>query len=472
MRNLNKPKLTFENLVVETTRRCNMKCAHCLRGDAQEVDIDYKHIDNLLDQIEAVGYLEITGGEPTLNLDGLKYLLNGLCKRGIPLFSFSLFTNGLVYSEEFINIIKQCKRIIDVSCSNCLTNGNEYQPQKAISRCAVGISLDRYHEKHDICMEHYKKYKAALSGYADVRMIMQGNNLQKIGRAKNLPEALDIDFNFDFSQKQRIEILSKDYVPACRDYAAYHMFHEDQKIICCRVGVDVYGNISNECGIQWDWESNDSYPKICNVNDSIWDSLIEYNKDKIPCAKYKDLLLEKAQKELPAEETAKWLINPDAKNEPMHYEKMMEAELEEKFEKLAHPQNFFEALDNVVKEYKNYVAAQKNLQRAKEHEAKDWKQIAAEAAHHCYYDGDKRGNAKRQTSTNQIRSLSEVIQQTKVPSIMPAKKDSFGLRCFWCGKVIQTPEGRNIHCVPEDQGLECQYCHSVNTVENTAVTNR
>jgi len=43
---LNKPKLTFESLAIETTRRCNMKCAHCFRGDAQNVDIDYQHIDN------------------------------------------------------------------------------------------------------------------------------------------------------------------------------------------------------------------------------------------------------------------------------------------------------------------------------------------------------------------------------------------------------------------------------------------
>lgn len=62
-------KITFENLTIELTRRCNMKCGHCLRGEAQEVDIDRKYIDSLLDQTELIGGMFFTGGEPTLALD-------------------------------------------------------------------------------------------------------------------------------------------------------------------------------------------------------------------------------------------------------------------------------------------------------------------------------------------------------------------------------------------------------------------
>lgn len=324
---MNKPKVTFESLAIETTRKCNMKCAHCFRGDAQDVDIDFEAIDNLLDQTEIIGYLEITGGEPTINLDALKYILNGLCKRGIPLFGFSLYINGLIYSERFIEIIKRYKQVIDVSCANCLKNGNEYQPTKEIGRCNVGVSLDKYHEQHDICMENYQKYKAALADCADVRIIKRGNSPHKIGRAKNLQEALDISFKYDFSQKQRIELLSKDRVPACKNYNVYHMFHEDQKIICCRVCMNVHGDLSNECGNQWDWAKSDSYPKICNARDLIWNSLIEYNKDKIPCVKFQKLQMDEAQKELPVEQTLLWFAaNADAQNEPTQYQKEAMAE--------------------------------------------------------------------------------------------------------------------------------------------------
>lgn len=451
-----------------------MKCAHCFRGDAQDVDINYRHIDELLDQVEVIGHLETIGGEPTLNLDALKYILNGLCKRGIPLFGFSLITNGLIYSEEFINIIKWCKQIIDVSCANCLNNGNEYQPAKEISRCNIGISLDRYHEQHDICTEHYQKYKAALADCADVRMIMQGNRPQKIGRAKNLQEALDIDFKYSFSQKQKIELLSKDKVPACKNYNAYHMFHEDQKIICCRVCMNVYGDLSNECGNQWDWASSDLYPKICNVNDSIWDSLIEYNKDKIPCVQFQKLQFEKAQKELPVEETLLWFAaNTDAQNEPMQFQKEAMTEYQKKLDKLEHPKSLIEAFENVKNEYANYVKAQENLRKAKEHEAKNWAQIIAEANHHAYFDGDKRGDMKPKNQANKaklkhpaMKSSNSIstgkIDTTKIK--LHAMKAADGIRCFYCGKVIQTPEGRNIHCMETEQGLQCQYCKTVNLV--------
>lgn len=37
------------NVVIEITRRCNMCCAHCLRGDAENVDIQEKYINAFLD---------------------------------------------------------------------------------------------------------------------------------------------------------------------------------------------------------------------------------------------------------------------------------------------------------------------------------------------------------------------------------------------------------------------------------------
>lgn len=453
MRNLNKPKLTFEYLTIETTRRCNMKCAHCLRGDAQEVDIDYKHIDDLLDQTEVIGHLDITGGEPTLNLDALEYILNGLCKRGISLLEFGLNTNGLIYSERFISLIKWCKQIIDVSCSNCLKSEEEYQPQRYLSRCNIGISLDRYHEQHDICMEHYQRYKAALANYADVRMMMRGNNPKRYGRARQLElSMLNLDSIFDLSKKQRIELLSKDCTPACPNYSTYHMFYEDQKVICCQIFMNAFGMISSEYGGAWEYENCDAYPKICAASDSIWDSIIKYNKDRIPCAKFQKLQTEKMKEvfqEPPLETLIEILDRPDSKDEPLHYTKMIEAEEKERLDKLEHPKSFVEAISNFNKEYKNYLNAQENLRKAKEHEAKDWEQIAAEAACHSYYDGDKRGDMKPQASTDQ--------------TIHPAIKAADGIRCGFCSKVIQY-QGRDIHCTPIEGGLQCQYCKHVNTV--------
>ena len=252
------------------------------------------------------------------------------------------------------------------------------------------------------------------------------------------------------------------------------MFHEDQKIICCRVCMNMYGDLSNECGNQWDWERSDSYPKICNTRDSIWDSLIEYNKDKIPCVKFQKLQMEEAQKELPVEQTLLWFAaNADANNEPTYNQKEAMTEYQKKLDKLEHPKSLIEAFKNVKKEYANYVKAQENLRKAKEHEAKNWAQIIAEANHHAYYEGDKRGEMKPKTQANTAKLKRPAMKSANSISIgkidttklkLPAMKAADGIRCFYCGKVIQTPEGRNIHCTETEQGLQCQYCKTVNLV--------
>ena len=61
-------KLSIDNLIIEITRRCNMACAHCLRGDAQNIDIDPSYMLKLLrdNNIDYISMVTFTGGEPTL----------------------------------------------------------------------------------------------------------------------------------------------------------------------------------------------------------------------------------------------------------------------------------------------------------------------------------------------------------------------------------------------------------------------
>lgn len=62
------------DVVIEVTRRCNMCCAHCLRGDAEAVDIQERYIDAFLDSFANAGYissLTFTGGEISLNIPAI-----------------------------------------------------------------------------------------------------------------------------------------------------------------------------------------------------------------------------------------------------------------------------------------------------------------------------------------------------------------------------------------------------------------
>ena len=63
------------NLCLEVTRRCNMGCAHCLRGNAENLDMSRETIDQVLEQVDMIGQVTFTGGEPSLNMDTIRYFL-------------------------------------------------------------------------------------------------------------------------------------------------------------------------------------------------------------------------------------------------------------------------------------------------------------------------------------------------------------------------------------------------------------
>lgn len=96
----------IENLCIEVTRKCNMRCAHCLRGAAQSIDIENDYIDELLRHCDdGIGCLTFTGGEPTLNLESIEHTLQIIRWRNIPLGGFYVVTNGKVYRRRLTEIL-------------------------------------------------------------------------------------------------------------------------------------------------------------------------------------------------------------------------------------------------------------------------------------------------------------------------------------------------------------------------------
>lgn len=118
----------ISTLMIEVTRKCNMNCSHCMKGDSQDMDIDTKHIDSLLDQVQSINEIGFTGGEPTLNVKAIEYTLEAIKKRNIDLDHFFIFTNGMKVSIDFIIV---CLKLY------------EYSDEKDM--CLVEISNDTFH---------------------------------------------------------------------------------------------------------------------------------------------------------------------------------------------------------------------------------------------------------------------------------------------------------------------------------------
>ena len=134
-------KLEIERLSIEITRRCNMKCSHCMRGNTQNMDISPEYITNILRHTRKIGYLNLTGGEPSMNVEAIQFVLSSLKRRKIVVDNFHIITNGsqTSMSDEFIDI-----------CSKLYAYQQEESHPEQLD-CMLEMSNDRFHDNtyHD-----------------------------------------------------------------------------------------------------------------------------------------------------------------------------------------------------------------------------------------------------------------------------------------------------------------------------------
>ena len=127
------------DLVLEVTRKCNLCCDHCLRGDSQELDMQKSTIDCLTNQLTGsyISIITFTGGEPTLNLKIIDYFVECCQIKNIELESFYIATNGV--NNDSLNFIKT------------LINLYSYCDEKEM--CRVETSDTKFHQYERGCAE-------------------------------------------------------------------------------------------------------------------------------------------------------------------------------------------------------------------------------------------------------------------------------------------------------------------------------
>ena len=100
-------ELIINNLYIEVTRRCNLKCNHCLRGDKEKIDLNIQNLNQLFDNkiinIKKINHLTITGGEPTLNIDTIQHIIKKIIEGNIIVEHFIMVINGKIYNQDLIN---------------------------------------------------------------------------------------------------------------------------------------------------------------------------------------------------------------------------------------------------------------------------------------------------------------------------------------------------------------------------------
>ena len=175
-------KLFIPNLEVSITDRCNLNCEHCMRGEKSNTNISDILLEKIFSEVGYVSNLTVTGGEPLMVKDRLKYLVYVLRKYKVSVEQFGFTTNGTLYDENFEKIFDDFENYLE---KTPMTYGNIHDDK----RVYIDFSDDEYHQK-DIMKSgnyNYQKNIANLKKsayFCGVKYLRKG--IYNLGNAKNI----------------------------------------------------------------------------------------------------------------------------------------------------------------------------------------------------------------------------------------------------------------------------------------------
>lgn len=169
----------IESMALEVTRRCNDKCPHCMRGDAQNIDMKKDIVDNLFARKGLILLkLVFSGGEPLLNEDLIIYTIDKIISTKALVFQIEITTNGIIYSKRVVEKLKEFKEYIKRNFKSL----SDLIDRDEIS--CIRISNDQFHNYNEEIIKKYQEEK-------ELSIITTGNidefedELLLTGRAKN-----------------------------------------------------------------------------------------------------------------------------------------------------------------------------------------------------------------------------------------------------------------------------------------------
>ena len=236
-------KYNITNLAIEVTRKCNMNCDHCLRGDAQNINIEPQYIYSLLQNVQSIGSILFTGGEPSLNIQAMDDTL-AICKElDISVGSFYIVTNGLDNAME-----------LAISCLQWYAYCDDYDEISGLS-----ISKDMFHEH--ISNENERIFRGLSFFREDKTTDFNRVKLIDSGRASNLTgfDMIDVDLH---DEELNIQF--------------YHWDDENEPTIESMIYLSANGEIRTNCDAAY----NDTRYTIGNISNDSFDHIIQQNMQK------------------------------------------------------------------------------------------------------------------------------------------------------------------------------------------------
>jgi radical SAM protein with 4Fe4S-binding SPASM domain len=112
--NLIETEWQMDSLIFEVTKKCNLKCLHCMEGGSKESEeLTTKQIFDLIDELHYLKTYRIvlTGGEPFVR-DDIREIIEKCTEKNI---KTTVFTNGTLITEKLLNQIKDLNVLLRFS---------------------------------------------------------------------------------------------------------------------------------------------------------------------------------------------------------------------------------------------------------------------------------------------------------------------------------------------------------------------
>lgn len=198
-------KINLDSLAIEVTRRCNLKCPHCMRGPSQNIDMTKETMYAALHMFDSVDHICFSGGEPLLNPDLIIYALDIIIEEELDVHNVSITTNGQIFSKPLVDALNRFNRYRNIKYREKYSDSeiNELLNKgfHKVENVRITFSTDKYHkEVSEEVRDDYKRYldpDVKITDYA-----VRDESLLKTGFSQ-------IGKQFDYS-KQKISYYQRD----------------------------------------------------------------------------------------------------------------------------------------------------------------------------------------------------------------------------------------------------------------------
>ena len=150
--------LPYYNLMLEVTRKCNLTCSHCMRGDPQNLDMSDEILEKIFGQVEQIYHLSLTGGEPFLAPHVIEKMVDIIIEKKIRLGRCTTVDNGTILNDLGIRCVKALNRLADYIYNYVWNDETRNDPEES-PPVSISISNSIFH-KNDIqkAIDFYKTY--------------------------------------------------------------------------------------------------------------------------------------------------------------------------------------------------------------------------------------------------------------------------------------------------------------------------